>query len=245
MRGPRKECESSIYHVMARGVGQQIIFEDKSDYERFIELLEEEFADEGDLMAWCLMTNHIHLLVRLDMTFLSQHLRNLLSRYAFYFNQRHGRSGHLFQGRFRSEPIETEEYFLTVVRYIHQNPQKAGISRTESYPWSSYKRYLKSPGMCTTKLALELLGGVEAFKEFHQAEEAAKCLDTAIGRVRVSDDEALALAQELLGENPAQRIACLSKELRDEALRDLKAAGLTSKQIQRITGVGRGVIERL
>lgn len=245
MRTARKQCESNVYHVVTRGVGQQIIFEDDADRERFLALLGESFADRGELLAWCLMDNHVHLLVRLELHELSGILRKLFASYALFFNRRHGRCGHLFQDRFSSEPVETDEYLLTAVRYIHQNPQKAGMSSAQSYRWSSYGNYLGKRGMCSTALVLELLGGVDAFKKFHAKEEKAKCMDIAVSRKRMGDEEALSLAKQALGENPADRIAQLSKGERNDVLRFLKDAGLTCRQIQRITGIGRGIIEKL
>ena len=88
--------------------------------------------------------------------------------YALYFNKRHGRDGHLFQGRYKSIPIESDEYYLTVLRYIHQNPEKARICQTSDYPWSSYRSYVRGRGLAHTEFALSLLGGVDSFIEFHK-----------------------------------------------------------------------------
>ena len=233
-----------MYHVMARGVGSQIIFEDSPDRTMFIGLMERELANEGDLLAWCLMDNHFHILVELDMTSLSAAMRRMLSAYATYFNMRYGRTGHLFQDRFASEPIDSDEYLLAVVRYIHRNPVKAGISKTCNYRWSSYGAYVSGNGTCSTKRVLEMLGSADEFVRFHSSEGQEKCLDILPTRSRVDENTALEIAQKVLGQNPAACAAALDRAERDRAIRELRDSGLTIKQIQRFTGFGRGVIQR-
>ena len=95
------------------------------------------------LYAYCLMDNHIHLLIREGEESLATTMKRINASYAFYFNQRYQRVGHLFQDRFKSEPIENEQYFLAAVRYIHNNPVKAGlVERAEQYKGSSFGCYL-------------------------------------------------------------------------------------------------------
>lgn len=138
MRVARKQSEFDIYHVISRGTSQQIIFEDRADYEEFLKLLEAE-TKEGDfeLYAWCLMSNHVHMLVHATLEVMALRMRRLLGTYAMYFNKKSGRVGHLFQDRFLSEPVYNDAHFLTLVRYIHQNPVKARIADVNQYQWSS------------------------------------------------------------------------------------------------------------
>lgn len=245
MRASRKISEANIYHVIARGVGRQIIFEDDNDRERFLELMKENLASKGDVLAWCLMDNHFHILIELEMKPLSDAMRRMLSAYATYFNMRHDRSGHLFQDRFGSEAVDTEEYLLTVLRYIHQNPVKSGISPTCSYRWSSYEEYLSDGGICSVMRIRGIFGSREEYMRFHESEEGDACLDVAPKRARVSDEQALLIARRLLGDNPASGICSLGREARDRALRNLRDEGLTIRQIQRATGVGKGIIQRV
>ncbi len=116
-----------------------IIFEDDADREMPLHLPRKNAKDASvQIFVWCLMDNHHHVLAHGDMKDISSMMLKCNSRYARYFNARHGRVGHLFQERFGSEPVETEEYLLTVMRYIHQNPVKARLSTSCDYPWSSY-----------------------------------------------------------------------------------------------------------
>ena len=124
---------------MVRGINQQNIFVEDNDYLKYIDTLREykkEIAFE--LYAYCLMGNHLHLLIKEGNEEIGNTMRRIGVSYAYWYNRQYDRSGHLFQGRFKSEPVEDDTYFLTVLRYIHQNPVKAGlVNNTEDYKWSS------------------------------------------------------------------------------------------------------------
>lgn len=249
-RMARRTAESNIYHVMARGVGRQLIFEDDADRIFYLSVLRDELDSHGgEVLAWCLMDNHVHLLVRMGLEDLSEMMRALGSCYAAFFNRRHERVGHLFQDRFRSEPVETDSYLLTVVRYIHRNPVAAGLSSTCEYRWSSYGAYLGTylhcvPVECET--VLSMLGGVEGFVMFHEAEdEGAPCIDIERRCRGMSPERAREVAEAALGGVRVEDIYSLPRPRRNEALRTLRSARLSVRQIERLTGVSRGVIARV
>ncbi|WP_455137551.1 transposase [Thermophilibacter sp.] len=254
-RTARKGAETDLYHVIVRGTGRQIIFEDDADRRRYLRLLSHDLTEhEGALLAWCLMDNHAHLLFHMPLEEVSALMRTLGSSYALWFNERHDRVGHLFQGRFRSEPIESEAYLLTVVRYIHQNPLKAGLcAACDEWPWSSYRSYLRGEKdtrlqeLIDCDLVLGLLGGTTEFEQFHLiADEAAPCLDMgrATSRRFIPDEEALHVARAVLRVTRPEEVRALPRPRRDEALRTLRGARLSIRQIERITGVSRGVVSR-
>ena len=143
-RKARVVSKTNIYHVMLRGVNQQIIFEDEQHFRYFISILSMCRDICGyTIFAYCLMNNHIHLLMEEGTEPLSIVFKRICDRYVYWYNHKYERMGHLFQDRFRSEPVETERYFLIVIRYIFQNPVKAGIvEHPEDYPWSSYRTML-------------------------------------------------------------------------------------------------------
>jgi len=129
-RQARRKSESGIYHIMLRGINQQQIFEDEEDSLRFLETLLKYKEQCGyEIYAYCLMGNHIHILLKEGKENLTLVLKRIAGSYVYWYNWKYRRSGHLFQDRFKSEPVEDDEYFLTVIRYIHQNPIKAGIRR--------------------------------------------------------------------------------------------------------------------
>ena len=246
MRTARTCGESGIYHVVSRGVGQQIIFETDADKRRYLTTLQSLMDDSsGSLLAWCLMENHVHLLVSQQLDELSSTMRRLNSGYALYFNLVHDRCGHLFQGRFRSEPVDTDEYLMTVIRYIHQNPWKAGMTTSCHYEWSSFGLYASGRVPSGADAVMGAFGSLDAFLAFHNQENfAASCIDVAPRRPRVDDDAALEIALGLFGDAGLGELKTLPKEKRDASLARMKEDGLTVRQIQRLTGVSLGVISK-
>jgi len=133
-----------FHHVTARGNNKLPIFTDDEDRHGFLRVLAEACKrTQCDLIAYCLMTNHVHLVVRDREGKLSDCLRHVKGVYAQRFNQRHGRTGHLFEGRFWNSLLETDSYLAVAVEYVHRNPIEAGlVGRSVEYPWSSYQEYL-------------------------------------------------------------------------------------------------------
>ena len=144
-RKARKLSSTNIYHVMIRGNRKQDIFLEDEDRFRFTKILKKvKQKGEYELFAYCLMNNHIHLLIKEKDERLFQIMKRINVSYVTYFNQKYQQIGHLFQGRFKSEPIEDETYLLVVLSYIHNNPLNAFIVKNlEEYPWSSYCLYTK------------------------------------------------------------------------------------------------------
>ena len=154
-RKPRIHIPGGIYHVLIRGNAGEDVFFDKGDRTRFLLLLQEgteRFTYR--LHAFCLMTNHIHLIIQVGEIPLSKIVQNLSFRYTKFINKKKKRVGHLFQGRYKAILIDGDSYLLELVRYIHNNPVRAGLVRDPSeYPWSSHTTYLgtiKTPFVTTT-----------------------------------------------------------------------------------------------
>lgn len=143
-RHQRILSETGTYHVMMRGNERKNLFQGDEDKQRFLETLFVKRKETGfSVYAYCLMDNHIHLLIKESEESLATTMKRVNASYAFYFNQKYHRVGHLFQDRFKSEPVEDDRYLMAVARYIHNNPVKAGMVDTlEQYKWSSYRCYL-------------------------------------------------------------------------------------------------------
>lgn len=139
-RKPRLHVDGAIYHVMLRGNAGQPIFADDADRNRWEAILAEGVARHGHrVLAYCWMGNHVHLCLRVADTPLSRIMQQLTFRYARAFNRRHGRIGHVFQGRFRALLVGDEAYRLGLLRYIHRNPLATGLERDpRRYRWSSH-----------------------------------------------------------------------------------------------------------
>ena len=243
-RAARKKCESGYYHVIMRGTDRQNIFEDNEDRYRFLDTLKRYKAEMGfEIHSYCLMGNHVHLLVKDIKDELDLIMKKIAVSYAYYFNQKYDRVGHLFQDRYKSEPVEDDEYFLTVVRYILQNPQKAGISRSDKYMWSSYREYIAKPYLTDNTFTLELLGGVAQFKEYVDEEEKQECLEMDERR-RVTDDKAKEILKSSCGISSFSELSKLGIKNRNNIIRTLKDKGLSVRQISRLTGINRGVVQK-
>ena len=244
----RKESEANLYHVVARGIAQQILFEDDNDRQYFGSCMRRYLCDyRVELYAWCFMSNHVHLLLHARKEVMAKFMRQLLSTYARYFNGRHGRSGHVFEGRYDSVAIEDEPQLLTAIRYIHRNPLSIPKQDIYTYTWSSYREYLDTPFITTTDEVMNLFASKDDFVRFHEewaeASPTPQKTTTASRRMLI-DDEAVVYAQQLLGVDSVTDIAALPKSMRDKCLACLKQNGFSISQIARLTGIGRNIVQR-
>lgn len=139
----RVDWENSVHHVMARGIEKGDIFKYDTDRADFVDRLERCVKEtDASILAWALMPNHVHLLVRTGTVPLWKFMHKLLTGHAVYYNTKYDRVGHLFQNRYRSILVQTETYFMKLVRYIHRNPLKANIVQNtdmlNKYPWTGH-----------------------------------------------------------------------------------------------------------
>jgi len=144
-RLPRLTLAAYPHHIILRGNNRQAIFMDMSDFQRMLALLQAHALAQGvQVHAYVLMSNHLHLLLTpLQNDSLPKMMQALGRAYVLYFNKRHGRSGTLWEGRYRSALIQTERYFLACMVYIDLNPVRAGmVAQAADYPWSSHGHYI-------------------------------------------------------------------------------------------------------
>jgi putative transposase len=143
-RKPRIHTPGAIYHVILRGNAGQDIFSDDKDRYRFYEILQKSYEKHRyRVHAFCLMTNHIHLAVQVSEMPLSRIMQNVSQRYTQWFNWRHKKTGHVFQGRYKAVMVDADAYLLELAAYIHLNPVRAHITdQPDKHPWSSHRAYL-------------------------------------------------------------------------------------------------------
>jgi REP element-mobilizing transposase RayT len=134
----RSSLGDGVFHVTARGTGPTLIFLDDDDYHAFLRLLERvRSRQRWALHAYCLLGTHYHLVLEARQRSLSRGMQVLNGEYARHFNERHDRSGALFGGRFRSDPIRDDEHFANACLYVLANPVAAGLCRdVGEWPWS-------------------------------------------------------------------------------------------------------------
>ena len=191
------------------------------------------------------MSNHVHLIIKeANMGDISLIMQRMLTRYAGWYNRKYERSGILIANRFKSEPVETDEYLLTLSRYIHQNPVKAGISTSiDNYKWSSFKEYLGQSEF-VNKIFLETIIDRESFIKYNYESESEVC---EIASVSAKKDDLFIRnrIKEILGGEDSFKLGEFPKEERNRFIVLLKNNERFSiRQIERATGISRGVISR-
>jgi len=245
-RESRKKSDSGVYHIMLRGINRQQIFEDDADYRRFLEKLAKYREECGySLYGYCLMPNHVHLVLREGKQPLETIMRRIGASFVYWYNAKYARVGHLFQDRFKSEPVGSDAYLLTVIRYVHWNPVKAGLcSALEAYPYSSYARYFESQDLIDSSVIAGLMGP-EEFKSFHSTPGKEVCLDIRESEEQhVTDEQAVALMKRLTGCENASEYQALTAEKRDKGLGELLKRGVSIRQASRITGISFGIVRK-
>ncbi|WP_010676999.1 transposase [Bacillus timonensis] len=251
-RVARKKSRSGIYHVILRGVNKQTIFEEDEDRSRLLNVLQ-RYKEKCNfkLYAYCLMDNHIHLLIRETDEPIGLSIQRISSSYVRWYNMKYERCGHLFQERYRSENIESKRYFLTVLRYIHQNPVKAGLAENVfEAKWTSINEYFSATCLIDIDFGLSLFSSgngkpvIQAFVDYMSTSNNDECLDYW-DRVKLTDNEVKESLHEM-GIPSSSVLQKMKREERDAVLLQLKeTTGVSIRQISRITGISKSVIHRL
>ena len=177
-------------------------------------------------------------------------IKRIASSYVYYYNHKYSRDGHLFRERFKSEPVNDMAYFVTLLRYIHQNPVKAGIvEHVKDYEYSSWGEYDGTVEpvfqLCDTGTVLRRVpfDDLEAMVNEPLSDEV-NCLDMDdSSRSRPSDDQVWAYIKDKTGVTNGSAFQQLNDDVRRAVLKDLKEIGASHRQLERLTGIGRGVIQ--
>ena len=246
-RQMRKLSDSGVYHVMLRGINRHEMFKNDIDKRKFLQVLIDCKGISGfKLYAYCVMNNHVHLLIQPEKESLQTIFRRVGARYVYWYNLRYERVGHLFQDRFRSEPITDDAYFLDALRYIINNPVKAGICNNVSeYYYSSYGDYKAAlPGTLTdTQLGLNMIGE-EHLDDFLSNEVVRKFIDVAQeSEIRLSDDKAQEIVRNEFKSELSGNAFSHDMISRCRYVSTLKSKGLSLRQIAMFTGLTKSEIE--
>lgn len=253
-RRARLKSRSGIYHIMLRGVNRQEIFHDDEDCIKILEIIEKyKRRAEMKVYAWCLMNNHVHLLLKEGNESISTTMKRIGVSFVSYYNWKYKTTGHLFQDRFRSENVESPQYLLRVVRYIHQNPVKAGIVQSvDEWKWSSCHLYYDQPisspqylldgAFILNMFSNNIMIAIERFKEFNERINNDQCLDDRVKR-RLTDEEARQVIKELLCTIEIAQVKSLPRVQRNNILRKVKKVeGISQRQAARILGISPNLI---
>ena len=253
-RSAREISNTKVYHIILRGNDKQDIFYDEQDYRKFIkEIKETKEKYQYILYSYCLMPNHVHMVLYDKNESLSKIMQSLEISYSKYFCKKYEKVGHLFQNRFLSKKVETKEYFIYLCRYIHQNPVKAHIGTLNSYEWSSYKEYIGKSELIEKKMLLEKFGeknldAIDNFINYHKTnieDVAGTDLVEFEMRESLTDKEVRQYIQNISKIDNINKIKQLNKKERNEMLRELTVIPKTSRaQIARVLGISKKIVER-
>lgn len=251
-RTAREKSESGIYHIILRGINKQVIFEEDEDREKFIAVMSKyKHISNFELYGYCLMDNHVHLLIKESAEPVAVIIKRISSSFVYWYNRKYERCGHLFQERFRSEAVDNETYFLTVLRYIHQNPIKAWLSqKAEEYKWSSASDYLRISTLVNTSFALGLFSedrsrAVILFDKHMKEMTDEQCMENDDNH-KVKTDQDVRLIFAGYGITDITGFKRLEANRRNEIIRTIKkTGGITARQLSRVTGISKSLINRI
>lgn len=256
-RQARSKSTTGIYHVMLRGNERKPVFLDEEDKQKLIDILLQRKEGSASLLyAYCIMDNHVHLVIQEAQQSLDCFMKRVGVSYAAYFNKKYSRVGHVFQDRFRSKPIEDEAYLLSVIRYIHKNPCSPECSTAMDYFWSSYPSYMGYkqslpllPEMegILGRFAADRKRALQCFYEFHLADEPSTC--QFLDMPDEADENADTVLQGFL-QSRAWSIEDLQKPDNRHMVLELITMLMTrcqisARQIAQLTGINREKVRRM
>ncbi|HQD91321.1 MAG TPA: transposase [Syntrophomonadaceae bacterium] len=245
-RQARIRSKTGVYHIMLRGINKNYICESIAEKEAFMErLFKAKEAANFKLYGYCLMDNHMHLLIG-ESEEIGISIKRITVAYAHWYNSEFARTGHLFENRFLSEPIESDGYLLNVLRYIHQNPVKAKIvERATEYLWSSYHQYLSAYQDQHTQINAEL---VKSY--FPNGKEFEDFMNTPNDDHYLDDNSTTKYPDRVLREIiqkqiDIQKLKQLPTKERNKLINDwYERTGASIRQLSRVLDLGKTVIEK-
>jgi len=255
-RQQRIKSDSGYYHIMLRGNERSNIFKDDEDKRRFMEtMFEKKDRDRFYLHAFCLMDNHVHLMLREGVEDVATVMKRITVSYVYYFNKKYKRVGHLFQDRYKSETVEQDKHLLALARYIHQNPVKAGmVEKAADYRWSSYSCYLNDDyfsKMLDTETILGLFSENKevAFKRYkaYMNEESDETFMDLEEKIEAMDEkEAKELFQKMLMDQGIENKTDGKVQISEGLIKEFRGkTNLSARRIAAITGLNKDKVNRI
>lgn len=246
---------TGFYHVCARGMGGQLIFESDEDRWEFLELMRDCCRDaQVTIVAWCLMSDYADLVLLDYEDKMSAAMQRLLLTYARRFNKRTGRAGCLFRERFERRSLDTDWQVMEAIRSVYANPQEAGISLIERYPWSGFAEHLRAYDSDATDVArgfsdpscvLELFGSANAFIAYSLSTPDDG--ESGMPDLKETEWERHAFAEKLakgLGV-PLNELKTVASSRRDGIIFALHEGSYTVREIERYTGISKSTVSRI
>ena len=229
-RKARVRSRSGVYHVVIQSASSRVFFRDEEDYMQFVVTLDTKMRTDTEkergvrsceLYAYCLLPTHVHLLVKEGIEDISMIVKRIGSSYVHYLNRKYGVDGTLYKGRFRSEPVEDEQQMRELMGFVYENPLRHGMTEAWKY------RMVKGEGFTVH-------GDGGKFLEATEPEKA-----------KPSDAQVWMLIGRLVGVNNRTDFLQLPDGTRREVLTKLRGQGASVRQLEKLTGVSRGIIQGL
>lgn len=247
-RVARKISKTGFYHIIIRGVNKDTIFKDDSDRNKFLHLLKYyKIQLNCKVYAYCLMSNHVHLLIEDKKSNIGELMKNITCVYAGEFNKKYNRVGHLFQDRYKSQNVENQNYLLRLIRYIHRNPEKAGICKTENYKWSSYNEVIYGAKIIDRDFILSIYNDNKfyAINEFKKqmTENHDDILDSAYIKEKLSDAEASRFLEHLIKTKQIPEITTINLTEIVDKIKEIKP--ISKDQLIRVMGIKRSTFYKI
>jgi len=252
VRVARQGSPTDYYHIMSRGNNRETIFIKKEEKRYYEELLQTQIEGKKiSVVAYCLMDNHVHLLINSDLPEMIEAIRWVNNKFASRYNFKYERVGHVFQGRFKSEIIDTEKYLIQAIRYIHNNPVKAGIvAKPSEYDWSSYNGYLDEAKSLLNEGERQKILEVFAFStdefiSFHMEEETEEFLETEEDLEKEREEKAKNIISKYQRENlltGESELYSGKANLEKLIIELLKESRLSHRRISELVNVSRGIV---
>jgi len=246
---------SKVYHIILKGIDDQDIFYDDRDRKFFLkQILESKSEFKYIVYAYCLMGNHVHMVIKSQDAFLSKSIQSLLVRYVHYFNKKYNRSGPLVKNRFNSKKVENLQYFIDVCIYVHRNPEMAGIELTQNYKWSSYKEYVGKSRIINKNALLHYFDDdVKKFVEYTIKTVNERKIEDYIEYEiigKLNDDQLIEIIMDKFRISSISDVPKFFKNKGGEELEQCiniikNIQGINKNQVARVTRLGRSVVERI
>jgi len=255
VRVARKESHTGYYHVMMRGNNKNMIFNNVSEKCYFLEQLNLQVEERNiAVIAYCIMDNHVHLLLKSDIESMSEAIKRINIRFARRYNNKYERVGHVFQDRFKSEVIHNDGHLVQVMRYIHNNPVKANmVSKAGEYIWSSYNSYINKQDKLIDSESKQMVmdifsGSVKEYRKFHLIDETEEFLEIKEDLKREREEKARKIILnycEKYKVNKAEELVNKRHILEEVIVEMLKKSHLPHRRIAEMTGTTRGIVNNI
>jgi len=255
-RQARMKSTTGIYHIMIRGINKEKIFSKSAYKNKMLEIIREIRENlEFYIIGYCIMDNHLHLLIKVDEDKLDILMKKMNIKYAMYYNKTEKRYGHVFQDRFRSEAVEDDNYLLGALVYIHMNPVKAGmIKEIIEYEWSSAREYInQDSNIVTYKYLNEILGLFKSKEEFirtHKQDDCNLYIDTKEEETEYIQNIINCTIEKFVNENKIMHQSMVIEDKKEElaeillkldiiSYRDI--AGLCNLSFYKVTDIAKSI----